>query len=499
MADEPKLDKEGLLKPQKEERMTKYCWWVLFIGAASWLFDCMDQRIFVLSREWALRTVMADQLADMSQSDATLLVNKRGDIVTAVMVIGWAVGGMFFGIVGDKWGRVRTLSTSIFVYSLFTGLSGFSQTWIDFALWRFLMGCGIGGAFATAATLIAETMPSKYRALSLGSFQALSATGNMIGSLVSKYAIKPGVALGDVDQGWIKAVAADNFLTNIQGWRLLFFFGVVPAFLIFLIMKTIKEPDTWTAAQASAKDQIDRQLGDLKSMMSHRRWRRNVICGVMLSVAGVVGLWGIGFWTPELISEAMAGATDAVKNDVRAWATFTQEIGALLGMFFFTLLALWLGRKSAFALCFVLAYLVVSFVFIRLNSAEQSYFMTPMVGFVTLSVFGGYAIYFPELFPTRLRATGTGICYNVGRILAAAIMLFKIPMKDFFTDKLGMTANTDPEVAAKAAESFFGLVKISPFRAVALAMCTIYVVGLVALIWAPETKGKPLPTDDDEE
>jgi MFS family permease len=445
----------------------------------------MDQRIFVLSRQWALMDVMANQLQGLSDAEKVSAVDPYANFVTAAMIVGWAVGGLFFGIVGDKWGRVRTLSTSIFVYSIFTGLSGLSTSWIDFALWRFLMGCGIGGAFATAATLIAETMPARYRALALGSFQALSATGNMIGSLVATYAIKPGLAFAG---------------TEIPGWRILFFFGIIPALLIVLIMRTIKEPDSWTAAQDSAKKQIDRQLGDLKSMWSNRRWRRNVIVGVTLSVAGVVGLWGIGFWTPELISEAMRGATDAQKNYVRGIGTFVQEIGAMLGMFFFTLLALYLGRRAAFGLCFVLAYLVVSYVFIRLNSASQAYILTPLVGFTTLSVFGGYAIYFPELFPTRLRATGTGICYNVGRILAAVFILFKIPMTKMVESAGLKAADVTAAEATKAAqESFFGLVQISPFRAVAVAMCSIYVVGLIALIWAPETKGKPLPTDEDEE
>ena len=477
MAKEPKLE-NGLLKPPKEpERMTPYCWWVLFIGTASWLFDCMDQRIFVLSRSWALRDLLPPGTSDLD-------INSYGDYVTAAMITGWAVGGLFFGIVGDKWGRVRTLSTSIFVYSMFTGLSGLSQTWYDFCLWRFLMGCGIGGAFATAATLIAETMPSRYRPWALGVFQALSATGNMIGSLVATYVIKPGLPfLG----------------TEIPGWRVIFFFGIAPALLIVLIMRTIKEPERWQQAQKTAKSALDRQLGDLKSMMRHRRWRRNVIVGVLLSVSGVVGLWGIGFWSPELISEALQDASDAEKNYVRGIGTFVQEIGSFCGMFFFTLMAVWLGRRFTFGLCFILGYLVVAFVFIRLNSASQAYWMLPMVGFATLSVFGGYAIYFPEIFPTRLRATGTGICYNVGRIIAAVIMLFKIPMKSFFTDNLGLVRETDPQVIAEASQSFFGLVKISPFRAVALAMCTIYVVGLVALIWAPETKGKPLPTDDDLE
>lgn len=449
----------------REEKMTPYCWWVLFIGAASWLFDCMDQRIFVLSRTFALRDLLPPGTSDAD-------INSYGEFVTAAMIVGWAVGGFFFGIVGDRWGRVRTLSTSILIYSLFTGLSGLSVTWIDFCVWRFLMGCGIGGAFATAATLIAETMPSRYRALALGSFQALSATGNVLGSLVSWYVIKP-----------------PSHYMGIPGWRVIFFFGVLPAFLIVIVMRTIKEPEAWHAARKSAKEQLDRQMGDLRSMFRHPRWRTNLIVGVMLSLAGVLGLWGIGFWTPELISEALtnSGITDPeMQNAVRSKGTLLQDVGSFTGMFFFTFLAMWVGRKFTFGLCFILCYAVVAFVFLNLETESQVYWMTPLVGFATLSVFGGYALYFPEIFPTRLRATGTGICYNAGRILAAALMLLKVPIKS----SLGGLMETH--------EGFFESLGItSPFRAVAIVMCTIYVVGLIALIWAPETKGKPLPTDDD--
>jgi hypothetical protein len=156
-------------------------------------------------------------------------------------------------------------------------------------------------------------------------------------------------------------------------------------------------------------------------------------------------------------------------------------------MFVFTFLALGLGRRGTFGMCFFLCYVVVSFVFFSLTSESRAYWMTMMVGFVTLSVFGGYSMYFPELFPTRLRATGVGMCYNVGRIFAALIMLFQAPFRDFFRNLVG----AHPEFFQKVGIS-------SPFRLGMLAMLTIYFVGIIALIWAPETKGKPLPTDDDK-
>jgi len=469
MAKGPRLDGEGLLKPEPKEKMTAYHWWVLIIGSMAWLFDCMDQRIFILSRQPALKTVMVG--AD------PLDISKMGDVVTACMMFGWAVGGLFFGIIGDKWGRVRTLSTSIFVYSIFTGLSGLSQHWWDFAAYRFLMGCGIGGAFATAATLIAETLPNHLRALALGSFQALSALGNITGSAVATWLIKPDMPM-------------ENFLGmgDVMGWRLLFGFGILPALLIVVVMQTIKEPEQWQQARKTAKDQLDRQMGDLKSMVTHSRWRRNMIVGVLLSLAGVVGLWGVGFYTPELIGEAMKDASVETKSFYKGFGTMIQDVGALCGMFFFTFLALRVGRRAAFGICFLAAYIIVSYVFLRLTAAYQVFYMTPMVGFVTLSVFGGYSIYFPEIFPTRLRATGTAICYNVARILAGIIILMQLPMKSFFNDLI-----------AKNSEFFQSIGVTTPFRAVAIVMCSVYFVGLVALIWAPETRGRPLPTDDEVE
>jgi len=223
-------------------------------------------------------------------------------------------------------------------------------------------------------------------------------------------------------------------------------------------------------------------------MMHHRRWRRNLIVGVLLSVSGVVGLWGVGFWTPELIREALPAGTPGEKvSDVRALALLVQDVGAMMGMFFFTGLALWLGRRVSFGLSFLLCYVVVSFVFISLRSESQAYWMTPMVGFVTLTVFGGYTIYFPELFPTRLRATGVGMCYNVARILSAAIILLQTPLNNTFKSLVN------------AHQDFFASIGVtSPFRLGMVAMCTFYFVGIIALIWAPETKGKPLPTDDDK-
>ncbi len=488
--------------------LNKYHWMVLVIGVLSWTFDCMDQRLFVLSRtpavkdlvgwpekEQALRKaiepevskevkadVRADKLdADQAAEETRLRVRQRlneeyerevkskvdsfGDIVTALMIVGWSVGGFLFGIYGDRLGRVKTLSMAIAVYSVFTGLSGFSVSLWDFCFYRFLMGCGIGGAFATAATLIAETLPPHARAAALGVFQALSAVGNILGSFIARFVISP-----DLKTNLWGLLSGDG----VSGWRILFMIGVLPAILVVFIMRNVQEPETWKEAQRTASDNLGRQLGDIRSLFGTPRWRRNTLVGLGLAVVGVIGLWGVGFYSPELIGEALKELPTAEQSHVKAMGTLLQDVGALCGMLAFTYVATRIGRRVAFGGAMVFCWVVVSGVFMFLSTTWQTYIMLPLLGFATLSLFGGYSIYFPELYPTRLRASGVGFCYNVGRVLAAAVILFRIPIREAFR------------------EAGFNDV----FRGVSVVLASVYLLGLLILIWAPETKDQPLPTED---
>jgi hypothetical protein len=180
----------------------------------------------------------------------------------------------------------------------------------------------------------------------------------------------------------------------------------------------------------------------------------------------MIGLWGIGFFSPELISTALKGAPQNVVDTVRGWGTAFQDVGSFLGMLTFTLVAAFVSRRLAFLGALLLSMFVTMFVFHSLNSATDAYWMLPMMGFAQLAVFAGYSIYFPELFPTRLRGTGVGFCYNTVRYLAAPGPLL-----------------------------FGYLATLMTFRSAAVLMSTVYLVGIVALIWAPETQGKPLPED----
>src|SRR6185436_16696211 len=290
-----------------------------------------------------------------------------------------------------------------------------------------------------------------------GSLQALSACGNSIGSLLSRQ-IQPGQA---------------DFFQGMAGWRIIFFVGILPAVLVVPIMFVLREPELWKKARQQVRDGKVRQIGSIPELFRNPRWRRNLLVGVCLGLSGMAGLWGIGFFSPELISTALKGEPQHVVDLVRGYGTALQDVGALLGITVFTVVATAWGRKPAFLGAFILCLVTTIFVFNNLKSGTDAYWMLPMMGFAQLSVFGGYAIYFPEHFPTRLRGTGVGFCYNTVRYLAAAFppMLFAL---------------NSHLVSTGAAE---------PFRTAATILSFIFLLGIVALIWAPETKGQPLPED----
>lgn len=426
------------------EQVTAYHWLVVIIASAGWLFDCMDQRIFILAREPALTELLG-------ASGSSAAVKQLSGYATTAMILGWATGGIFFGMMSDRWGRVKTMVATLLVYSGFTGLSGLSQGWIDFTIYRFLVGLGVGGMFGAATTLVAESVPGRVRAVALGMLQALSALGNIIGSLISLQ-IQPG---------------AQDLLWGYSGWRLLFFVGILPSLLIVPIIFVLREPEAWKRAKAEAeRDGVRRNVGSPAELFRSPRWRRNTVVGLLLGVSGMFGLWGIGFFSPELISTALAGAPQTTIDTVRGWGTALQDVGAFLGMVAFTAVASIVSRRLAFFFAFLAGMFTTAFVFNSLQTASDAYWMLPMMGAAQLALFAGYSIYFPELFPTRLRGTGVGFCYNTVRYLAAPAPIL-----------LGYLST------------------LLSFRTAAVVMSSIYAVGMVALLWAPETKGKPLPED----
>ena len=426
-------------------------WFVIAVCSMGWMFDTMAQQLFNLAR----RPAMHDLLGG-GASDAT--ISEQAGYATMIFMIGWAIGGIYFGVLGDRLGRAKTMMITILSYTIFTGLSVFSTNVWDFNVYRFLCGLGVGGQFAVGVSMVAEVVPDRARPYALGLVQACSAVGNMLAALT-------GIVLGQME-------AAGQIAGQ---WRYLFLAGAVPAPLALVVFMKLKEPAQWLKARAEKK-----RMGSFRDLFAEPRWRRNAIVGMLLAFSGVVGLWGIGFFSYDLLrpvldkafrAQGLTGAALAGKTGT--WIGITsllQNLGCFFGVYAFTYLTHYTGRKKAFAVSFVAAMLATAFTFWKLKELSQIFWMIPLMGFAQLSLFGGYAIYLPELFPTRLRSTGTSFCYNVGRLAAAGGPL-----------TLGLLTS---RVFAGHAE---------PMRYAGVTMCLVFLVGLAALPFAPETKGQPLP------
>ena len=437
--------------------LNRYHWFVFIVASLGWLFDCLDQQLFTLSRMPAMKALLPEG------RDPILW----GGYATSIFLVGWATGGLIFGAVGDRIGRAKTMMLTILIYSLCTGLSALSTSFWDFAFYRFITGLGVGGEFAVGVALLAEVMPARSRSGALGALQALSAMGNISAALI-------GMGMANLEKSG--AISLGN------SWRWMFVIGAIPALLALVIRARMKEPEQWQKMKDSGA--LDRHskftYGEL---FRDPRWRRNAIVGMLLVCSGVIGLWGIGFFTPELIRTVLSktyAAQGMTKEQIgplvdkwASWGLLTLQIGAFFGMLSASWVAARLGRRKAFAIAFSTALIATACAFQFYTNASQTFWLIPIMGFFQLAVFAVYAIYLPELFPTHLRSTGTSFCYNVGRFLAAA----GVPL-------IGMLKT---EVFAHHPE---------PMRPAALVMCCVFLLGLIVLPFAPETKDKPLPEDE---
>lgn len=490
--------------------LTKYHWFVLGVAALGWLFDCLDQQLFVLARPAVMKDLYPET-SGMTAEETKALGEKRetgGDIATSVFLCGWALGGIVFGVMGDRVGRAKTMMITILLYSLFTGLSALSKGLWDFCLYRFLTGLGVGGEFAVGVALVAEVMPNRARPYTLGLLQALSAVGNISAALIN---LGLGLAL---EEGLVESP-----------WRIMFLIGALPALLALVIRSKLKEPEVWVQQKALETGPKRGFFSPYADLFSNPTWRKHALLGLVLGCSGIIGLWSVGFFVPDLtkkvfemplthevLDEEIAAAQS--KNDLarvselqglkteytkaqefnaeqlkvlgdpakriegkvgrlQSFSSMAINIGAFFGMFGFGALSQRIGRKPTFVIALLAACLSTMSVFWYLSEAWQIWVMVPIMGFCQLSLFAGYAIYFPELFPTRLRSTGTSFCYNVGRLVAAVGPLAKIAIRKAF------------EAPDRSL--------LEVIRYAGVTMCAVFLVGLLALPFLPETRGKPLP------
>ncbi len=418
--------------------VTRYQWLVLFVAWLGWVFDAMDATIYALVLHPALHELLQAQSGGAVSQEA---IGWYGGIIFSIFLIGWAVGGVLFGVLADRFGRTRTLIFTILIYALFTGLAALSADWWHLAIYRFLTALGIGGEWAAGAALVAEVWPEEKRAKAAGILQSAWAAGFFIAAVV-------------------------NILLCHSGWRLLFVVGIVPAVVALFVRLWVKEPERWVKAHEQERASGVAQPHKLAELF-RPGLRRSTLVGSGLAFVAVFGLWGATNWTPTLVRSLpeFQGAEAAIITTRVSWATILLNAGALVGYLSFGPLADRWGRRAAFALMCVGSLVMLPVTFLTPRSYANVLLLLPLLGFFNNGIFSGFPIYLPELYPTRIRATGAGFCFNVGRVLAAA--------GPFLTGYL-VTA-------------------LGGFGRAASAIALIYLVGLFILPFAPETKGQPLP------
>lgn len=438
-----------------------YQWLVLTVCSLGWMFDVFEGQIFVAS----MRDALPHLLGGISADDP--LVKKWSDWSLASFLIGGALGGVFFGWLSDKIGRSKTMIYTILFYSIFTCLTAFStQPWHMVAL-RFLVAIGVGGEWAVASAMVSEVMPKRSRPVMGSIFHASSVFGTLLAVAVGFFILAA--------QPWGEST-----------WKLGFLIGVFPALLILVIRWKMHEPEQWKEAQARAANDKSQTMGKMSDLFNSNNLRATVV-GVTLASIGLITFWGCHIYgknallrhaqSQALVAEGVApDAEKAVKES--AFKTHYSEIkkaestsmalntiGGGLGLVLFGWFASRLGRRGAFVFYHVGAAIMVAILFFWLipkgASALQLSIALPFFGFLTLGMHAGYAVYFPELFETKLRGTGTGFCFNMGRIFAAGFL-------------------------------FFVASKMSPEKA-AVYMIPLYLIGVVVALMGRETKGQELP------
>jgi MFS family permease len=345
----------------------------LLAGGLGWMLDAMDVALYAL--------VLAHLMTALDMSKRT------GGLLAGLTLGASAIGGLFFGFIADRVGRTRALMASILVYSLASGACGLSQTVVQLAIFRLILGLGMGGEWTTGAALIAETWPAEHRGKALGLMQSTYAIGEMI------------------------AVGVVALVLPHYGWRAVFFVGVLPAILVFWILRAVPESEMWRARGAPKPG------GGLKLL-----WRPDVrgpgIIATAMNASGMFGYWGLFTWIPAYLSLPVAQGGRGLNLMTTTTWLILMGVGKWLGYSLFGFFADSAGRKVSYA-----TYLVIAAALVPLYGMARSpmwlLILGPPVAFFGTGFFSGYAAIASELFPTEIRATAMGFSYNIGRGVSA--------------------------------------------------------------------------------
>ena len=407
--------------------LTLMMWMALATAFLGWMFDGMEMGLFSV----AIRPALAELTGKATPEELSPYIS----MTVSLFLIGMACGGMLFGRLGDRLGRTKTLALTVLMYAVFTGLAALSRNWPQLAACRFLGALGLGGEWGLGVALVMETWPNVSRPLLAG----------LLGSAAN---------FGFLASGLIGRLQAHYDWT----WRIVLGFGFAPGLLTFLIRLCVKEPERWVRS---------RERGESSAFADLFRppLRRRTLVGAGLGAVSVLGMWGayqtwIQAWVIDLVKPGDPKAAIAT-------TTIACALGSIVGAMLGGLIGGWLGRRRSFALLCVATMAMMALLYLTCDTYGPRFlWLIALTGVPTTAFFGWLPLYLPELFPTRLRTTGEGFTFNVGRVVSG----------------LGVFGTA----------GFVNLLDGSIPHA-SFVMSMVYLVGL-GLIWlGPELKGTELP------
>jgi MFS family permease len=345
----------------------------LVAGGLGWMLDAMDVMLYSM--------VLAQLMTELGMTKAT------AGFLNSLTLFSSAAGGILFGILADRIGRVRSLTASILIYSVASGACGLSTTVTQLAIFRVILGLGMGGEWGTGAALIAETWPAQHRSKALALMQSMWAIGEMI------------------------AVGATALVLPRFGWRAVFFIGVLPALVAVWVRRSVPEPELWV-------ERADKTHVPLKVLL-RPDLRRNGLIATTMNAFAMFGYWGLFTWIPAYLSLPVEQGGRGLGLMATTTWLLVMGVGKWFGYASFGVFADQLGRKRTYASYLFVASLLVP-LYGMTTSASALLALGPLVAFFGTGYFSGFGTIASELFPTEVRATAMGISYNIGRVAAAA-------------------------------------------------------------------------------